>query len=215
MKKETKFWHAPQAAKRGVIFCVLALTAFSVGAQALDERMRKVLADPVARNSAMADAKNVTFFCANCHGEDGNSALGEVPNLAGQPPLYLLSQIEKFVKGQRRNQFKEGLMKMLSESDRVNTAVYYSSQVVRPAGAGNSALGQRLYNQECAECHGEQGLGTNVTPRVAGQQSDYLIQTLSRYRDRTGRIYSPMVASTTGLKDPEIKAIAVFLSSLH
>jgi len=211
-----KFWHAPRAWRRGVISCVLALAAFSVGAQALEERLKKALADPVARASAIAAAKSVTFFCANCHGEDGNSALGEVPNLASQHPIYLLTQIEKYVKGQRRNKFKEGLMKILSEDDRINAAVYYSSQVVRPVGAGTSMAGQSLYKQQCVACHDEKGQGTETIPRVAGQQSEYLIQSMSRYRDRTGeRIYAPMMASTAGLKDQDIKAIAAFLSGLH
>jgi cytochrome c553 len=198
------------------MFCVLALAAFSVGAQALEERLKKVLADPVARASAIAAAKSVTFFCANCHGEDGNSALGEVPNLAGQHPVYLLTQIEKYVKGQRHNQFKEKLMKMLGENDRINAAAYYSSRVVKLTGTGKSAAGQSLYKQQCAACHDEKGQGTETIPRVAGQQSEYLIQSMSRYRDRTGeRIYAPMAASTTGLKDQDIKALAAFLSGLH
>jgi cytochrome c553 len=128
----------------------------------------------------------------------------------------LLAQLEKYAKGQRRNRFKEGLMKMLSENDRINATVYYSSQVVRPAGAGRSAAGQSLYKQRCVVCHDAQGHGTETTPRVAGQQIEYLIQSTSRYRDQTGeRIYVPMVASTAGLKDQDIVALAVFLSSLR
>ncbi|MGB5081633.1 MAG: c-type cytochrome [Burkholderiales bacterium] len=204
-----------RAGRRGIIFCVFALAAFPIGAQTLEERLEKVLADPAARDSAAAAAKNLVSFCANCHGGDGNSALGEVPNLAGQHPVYLLAQIEKFTKGQRRNRFKEGVMKLLSENDRINASVYYSGQIVRPAGAGRSAHGQGLYKRRCVVCHGAQGRGTQATPRLAGQQVDYLIQSLSRYRDRTGeRIYLPMAAGTAGLKDPDIKALAVFLSSL-
>jgi len=216
MKPETKFGPGPQAGMRGIVLCVLALAAFSVGAQTIDERLKNALADPAARDTAMAAARNTVTFCANCHGGDGNSALSDVPNLAGQHPVYLLAQFEKYVKGQRRNRFKEGLMKMLSENDRINATVFYSSQAVRPAGAGSSAAGQSLYNQRCAVCHDAQGRGTATTPRVAGQQIEYLTQSMSRYRDQSGeRIFSPMVASAVGLKDQDIKALAVFMSSMR
>jgi cytochrome c553 len=215
MKRATKSGPGTLARGRGIVLCVFALAAFPIGAQTLDERLKKVLADPVARESATAAAKNLASFCANCHGGDGNSTIGEVPNLAGQHPVYLLTQIEKFTKGQRRNKFKEGVMKLLSEDDRINASVYYASQVVRPAGKSRSAAGQSLYKQRCVACHDAQGRGTETTPRLAGQQIDYLIQSISRYRDKTGeRIYLPMMAGTAGLKDQDVKALAVFLSSL-
>jgi cytochrome c553 len=215
-RQDMKFAPEPQARMRGFVFFVLALSAFSAGAQALDERMKKVLADPVARDSAIAAAKSVTSFCANCHGGDGNSTISEVPNLAAQHPVYLLVQIEKYVKGQRHNRFMESLMKVLRENDRINATVYYSSQVVRPAGVASSVAGQSLYRQRCVICHDARGYGTETTPRLAGQQIDYLIQSMTRYRDQTGeRIYAPMVGSTAGLKDQDIKALAVYMSSMY
>jgi cytochrome c553 len=194
----------------------LAVGAFSVGAQSLDERMKKVVADPAATAAAMTAAKKVTFFCDNCHGGDGNSVISDVPNLASQHPSYLLTQIDKYVKGQRRNRFKEGLMKVLSEDDRINATIYYASKTVKPAGTGSSAVGENLYVQRCVGCHDAKGRGTETTPRVAGQQIEYLIQSMTRYRDRTGeRIYAPMAASTAGLKDQDIMALAIFMSSLR
>jgi cytochrome c553 len=194
----------------------LGLTALSVGAQTLDERLNKVLADPAALSASMTAAKKVTLFCDGCHGADGNSVLADVPNLAGQHPRYLLAQIDKFVHGERHFKFKEGLMKVLSEDDRINATVYYSTKAVKPAGKKSSAAGQQLYARWCAECHGSDGRGTETTPRVAGQQMQYLTQSLLRYRDRSGeRIYAPMAVTTAGLKDRDIKALALFMSNLH
>lgn len=205
----------PTVAAIGLLFA-LALSAFPADAQSLQERMNKALADPAAREAAVVAAKKVTFFCDNCHGSDGNSAVSEVPNLAEQHPTYLLTQIDKFAKGQRRYKFMEGLMKALSEDDRVNAAIYYSTKVVKPAGAGSSALGQGLFAQRCVPCHGPQGHGTENIPRLAGQQIEYLIRSITRYRDQTGeRIYAPMSATTAGLKDQEIMALALFISSLR
>jgi cytochrome c553 len=205
----------PRTWQLALVSGALALS-FSVGAQSLDQRMKKALADPAANAAAMAAAKKVTFFCDGCHGGDGNSVTSDVPNLAGQHPSYLLTQIDKFAKGQRRSKFMEGLMKVLSEDDRINTTIYYSSKAVRPSGVGSSTAGQSLYQQRCVACHDAQGLGTESTPRVAGQQIEYLIQSMTRYRDRTGeRIYAPMAASTAGLKDQDIMALAIFMSSMR
>jgi cytochrome c553 len=205
----------PRTWQLALLAGALALS-FSVSAQSLEDRMKKVLADPAATAAAMTAAKKVTFFCDGCHGGDGNSVTSDVPNLAGQHPVYLLTQVDKFAKGQRRSKFMEGLMKALTEDDRINSTIYYSSKAVKPAGVGSSAVGQSLYLQRCAGCHDAQGRGTETTPRVAGQQIEYLMQSMTRYRDRSGeRIYAPMAASTAGLKDQEIMALALYLSSLH
>lgn len=205
---------------------VLALAASSAWAQApiqaaislspLDPRMKQVLADPKASAAAAVAAKKVTFFCEVCHGVDGNSTKPDVPNLGGQNPSYLLTQIDKFARGLRHYQFMEGLMKLLSEEDRVNVTVFYATKTVKPAGAETSAAGKALYAARCAMCHGEQARGNENTPRLAGQQGQYLKLSVTRYRDRTGeRIYEPMSAMTASLKNAEIDSLAAYLSSLQ
>lgn len=200
-----------------ILLCALSLAGAPVGAQTLDDRLKSLLADPAARAAAAEAGKKAAFFCANCHGEDGNAKLGEVPNLAGQNPAYLLEQIRKFSTGQRRDQFMQGLMKVLSDSDRINIAVHFSGMNVRPAGtAAAPPAGRELYGRLCVRCHGEQAHGGEKFPRLAGQQTDYLVKSLTRYRNRTGERIDPlMLASTTHLKDPDIRALAAFLSSLR
>lgn len=184
-------------------------------ASVLDARMKKGLADPVASAAAISSARKVTFFCNVCHGEDGSSVKGEVPNLAGQNPSYLLTQIEKFSRGQRRNEFMEGLMRLLTEEERINVAIFYASKPIKPATAGGSLAGKAIYIARCIRCHGEQAHGNETTPRLAGQQVPYLSLSLKRYRDRSGeRIYAPMSASTAGLKEADIAALTAYLSSL-
>lgn len=196
----------------------LLLTVFAASAQQtspLDARMKKALADPALSAAAINNAKKVTFFCNVCHGENGSSVKSDVPNLAGQNPSYLLTQIDKFARGQRRNEFMEGLMRLLTEEDRINVAIFYAGKPVKPAGSAASPAGKAIYATRCAVCHGDQAHGNETTPRLAGQQIDYLSQTLKRYRDRSGeRIYAPMSASTAGLKEAEILALTTYLSSL-
>jgi cytochrome c553 len=203
----------PAAAALWLAFAMIAVPA---GAQTLEDRMNRILADPTATAASTAAAKKVTFFCDNCHGSDGNSVIGEAPNLAQQDPAYLLNQIDKFARGQRRSKFMQGLMKVLSEDDRINSAIYYAGKKVKPASSTLSAPGQALYFQRCASCHGAKGYGAEDVPRLAGQQIPYLVESLTRYRDRTGeRLDALMSSSTAGLKNADISALSLFLSSLR
>ncbi len=64
-------------------------------------------------------------------------------------------------------------------------------------------------------CQREHDHGNQTTPRLAGQQVEYLKKSIKRYRDRTGeRIYEPMSASTAILKEAEINALVTYLSGL-
>lgn len=196
--------------------CLLLLSS-AVLAQVspLDARMKKVLSDHAASSASVTAAKKVTFFCDVCHGVNGSSVKADVPNLAGQNSSYLLTQIDKFSRGQRQEKFMEGLMKLLTEEDRINVAIFYSGKTIEPAGKEGSLTGQALYTARCAVCHAEHAHGNETTPRLAGQQIEYLKKSIKRYRDRTGeRIYEPMSASTYSLKENEIQALAVYLSSL-
>ena len=186
-------------------------------AQAPIERLKAIQSDPVALRSAVDSGKKVTFFCANCHGEDGVSKTPEVPNLAGQNPAYLLEQIRKFGSGERKDQFMQGLIKVLKDDERVQIALFYGSGVVKPAKADPAevARGKDLFTRLCVRCHGEAARGDATIARLAGQQIPYLQTSLTRYRDQTGvRNNQLMSIATSSLKNEDIKAIANYLTQL-
>jgi cytochrome c553 len=181
------------------------------------EKLKSVMADSAARPTAIEAGRKASFFCANCHGADGNSKLPEVPNLAGQNPVYLLNQVNKFYTGERKDQWMEPAIKLLSESERLNIVAYYATMRVTPAGlAVADQSGRQIYQRVCARCHGDQALGGERYPRLAGQQNTYLVKALTNYRNRAGSRMEPeMLAMTAALKDTDIKAIADYLSALR
>lgn len=185
---------------------------------ALEERLNAVIQDPKAAEAAAKAGKKVSFFCANCHGEGGNSVKPDIPNLAGQNPAYLLEQVKKFSDGRRRNDFMQGLIKAMSEDERVNAVVYFASQEVKPHPVTNAALasrGKELFFKVCQRCHGEQGRGNEKFPRLAGQQPEYLTLSLKRYRDATGERIDPfMAANTKNLSDADINSLVAFVSGM-
>ncbi|MEP7183327.1 MAG: c-type cytochrome [Betaproteobacteria bacterium] len=169
-----------------------------------------------AKSTVVAAGRKAAEFCANCHGEDGNSKAPDVPNLAGQNRTYLAAQLQKFASGERRNKFKEGLIRLLPPQDLPLLATYYAESPVKlPATATGASVapGRALYQRHCTSCHGADGHGNETTPRVAGQQPDYLRQSLMRYRSRSGeRINEPMSAVTGALKDEDIAAVVAYLA---
>lgn len=196
----------------GLLFCS------SVFAQpALQEKLKAVQADPAAMKAAVEAGRKASFFCANCHGEEGISKTPEVPNLAGQNAAYLLEQIRKFGAGERKDAFMQGLIKVLKDDERLQIAAFYASTKVPPSRA-DAALAQRgkaLYDKLCQRCHGEQARGSELFPRLAGQKVPYLQTSITRYRDGTGiRNNQLMSIATSTLKNDDIVAVANYLTQL-
>ncbi len=187
-------------------------------AKEVETRLNRVLADAKALEAAVAAGKRAAFLCVHCHGEDGNSPLNYVPNLAGQNPVYLLAQIDKFGDGRRQDEFMSGLVKVLKPEDRFNMAVFYSVQPVRPTPGKDARLeqqGRAHYARACVGCHGAKARGSREIARLAGQQPVYIRNALIGYRAGSGlRSDHRMTSVSRKLSDPEISALAAYLSAM-
>ena len=95
----------------------------------LEARIKASTADQDARQQVIEQGRDQAFFCANCHGKDGNSTKDDVPNLAGQKPVYLLQQINAFATGKRKDYttVMQQLASKLTEDEQLSLAVYFSS----------------------------------------------------------------------------------------
>ena len=181
------------------------------------DKLKAIQADPAALKQAIEAGHKASFFCVNCHGDSGISKIPEVPNLAGQNPAYLLEQIRKFGSGERKDQFMQGLIKVLKDDERIQIALFFGSQAVPPSKADpvQVARGKELFTKLCVRCHGESAHGDATIPRLAGQQIPYVVTSVTRYRDGTGiRNNQLMSIATSSLKNEDIKAIANYLTQL-
>ncbi len=70
--------------------------------------------------------------CAGCHGQDGNSAMGLFPKLAGQHPAYLVKQLMAFKTGERKDLSMQSIASSLSDDDMRDIAAFYSEQGISP-----------------------------------------------------------------------------------
>jgi cytochrome c553 len=70
--------------------------------------------------------QKVTQICAVCHGMDGIGKNPDVPNLAGESPLYLEKQLKAFRSGERKHEQMSIIAKGLEDKDIADVAAWYS-----------------------------------------------------------------------------------------
>lgn len=185
----------------------------------LNARLKEAEGTPSQLDASVKAGSKIAGFCANCHGNGGNSVKPDVPNLAGQHADYLMEQMRQYSDGRRQSSdFKKRLIKVLSPEEKINLIVFYSHQEVTTKPPTDIALvnkGRDLYNKRCSECHEDDGRGTEKFARVAGQQAGYLTLVLKGYRDgSSARINRQMAVSVRNLTDPDIAAIVAYSSSM-
>jgi cytochrome c553 len=158
-------------------------------------------------------------LCAACHGTDGNSVDPKVPSIAGQPKLFLETQLVLFREELRKSDLMLPVVKGLKDPELIKLAEHFSKLPAKgmESGQPNPALmktGQeRAKALRCGICHLSDFSGQNQVPRLAGQREAYLEGEMRAYRDgkRTGGD-TIMAAALYGVGDVDIKALAHFLS---
>jgi cytochrome c553 len=158
-------------------------------------------------------------LCAACHGADGNSVDPKVPSIAGQPKLFLETQLVMFREELRRSELMLPVVKGLKDPQLIALAEHFSKLPAKgmesgPADPALMKTGQeRAKALRCGICHLSDFSGQNQVPRLAGQREAYLDAEMRAYRDgkRSGGD-TIMAAALYGVGDADIKALAHFLS---
>lgn len=176
---------------RTLLLALLAVPALPAYAQNLD------------------NGREINGTCAACHGDNGQGGKqGEYPRLAGQRAAYLEAQLRAFRARERNNipMFPYTQERELPDADIRDVAAYLASielptrppeftdsddaltrllamekVMIVPRVAGDVDNGKRIYDEECAYCHGKTGLGGGDFPRVVGQYTSYLKRQMDIY----------------------------------
>lgn len=166
-------------------------------------------------------------LCTACHASDGRVGPVHAPVLAGQSKDYLVAQLQTFRDHTRAN--GDGRFYMwpmaagLSDAMVDHLAGYFAAlpPPAAQAAAAGTAAGQSLFSAgapergiaACSSCHGAQGQGVAVFPRLAGQHRDYLAAQLHAFADgsRPNPIMGPMAKN---LSAAEVQSVADYLASL-
>jgi cytochrome c553 len=187
--------------------------------------IQKDLANESARQEAIRAGQERSILCNNCHGVDGNSVRPDIPNLAEQNPTYLIQQISKFADGRRKNFVMQTLASSFTFQDKINLAVFYTSQKLKPleTSPALAARGEPIYKSVCFRCHGENGKGEEGYAHIAGQQIEFIKMTLKRFRtnalspdnfDPTMRTDPNMEQVTARLSDEDIEGLAHYIAGM-
>ena len=67
------------------------------------------------------------MMCQACHGLDGLAKTPDAPNIAGQTEPYLVTQLQAFKTGLRKNDAMSVVIPPLSDQDLEDLAAYYSA----------------------------------------------------------------------------------------
>lgn len=164
--------------------------------------------------------------CAACHNPEGWGLVhGGMPQIAGQHHSVVIKQLADIRIGNRDN----AMMAPYAAVERIggpqaiaDVAGYIEGLEINVAlqkGPGtNLELGERLYADTCASCHGPTGEGNAeiFAPRIQAQNYHYLQRQFQSIRDGTRRNANPeMVAQIQKLEEREIEAVLDYVSRLE
>lgn len=205
-----------------VIGVGLAAAAALVGSDLLDlYRFDQYMSASAKEYEAAGPWPHLADACDVCHGANGNAQNQGYPKLAGQPAAYLTAQLRNFASQKRINPIMNPMAMTLSEADIAHLAEHYAQQKVAEnkyfeAGARLQAKGKELVaNGGCGICHGDQLMGKDQFPRLAGQGYDYVLKQLDAFAGGSRRdIVTGMMNTLASAWSAEDRmAIATYLAS--
>ena len=156
--------------------------------------------------------------CAACHGPGGNSHIAQFPSLAGQPKLFIENQLVLIREGLRDIPAMKEVMTGMGDEEIVTLASYYAAQPTAPATGLVDAQKHRLGEETarkmlCGTCHLGDYSGQRQVPRLAGQNEEYLLQSMKQFRDHPGPGRDTiMAAALYGLSDADLANLAHYLA---
>jgi cytochrome c553 len=158
-------------------------------------------------------------LCFTCHGADGLPVVPEAPILFGQHMFYLLTQLKDYRAERRAHDIMTPIAKDLTDEEMTSLATYFSEQpwpnFHEAASDEDKARAQLLAVEgACTQCHLGGMLGDSRNPRLSNQKPDYLIRTLTDFRDDKRKNAPAMAAIVRGWSDEDIAAMSRYLAGL-
>jgi cytochrome c553 len=160
-------------------------------------------------------------LCSACHGEAGIPQEKTTPVIWGQNEGYLYLNLRDFNKGSRKNEQMSAIAADLSKDDMKALAAYFSKlawpNLQQPSAAkdvSTKAL-TAIGSIGCPSCHLDQFQGDGTTARLAGQQSEYLKQTMLAFRDGSRGNNPGMSDLMKAISPDDIDAISQYVAGLQ
>jgi cytochrome c553 len=157
--------------------------------------------------------------CVACHGANGVPKSGNIPIIYGQQENYVLKQLHDFRTGERNFEIMKWMSETFTDPEMAPTAGYIAKQKW-PAKATNvAATAAPRGVAVCQSCHAANYMGAvqaegMTTPRLAGQNYEYLVESMRRFADGERTNNADMVQIMKGISVADREAMARYLSTL-
>jgi cytochrome c553 len=159
-------------------------------------------------------------LCSACHGDSGVPQQKTTPVIWGQQLGYLYLELRDYKSGARKNDQMSAVVAGLEPDDMLALAQYFSQkpwpsleQPPAPPAVAAQAL-RATTSVVCTSCHQESYNGEGTQPRLAGQQKDYLAQTMLDFRDGKRANNPGMSDLMKSISESDIAPIAEYLAGL-
>jgi cytochrome c553 len=169
------------------------------------------------------DGRNIYLTCAVCHRPEGwGTADGTYPQIAGQLRPVIVKQLADIRTRNREAPLMHPFVEpriLGGPQEIADVAAYVARLPMTPhngTGQGTDlALGERLYQQTCATCHGEHGEGDadQLVPAIAGQHYNYLMRQFDEIRSGRRKSSHPGMVAQIEDFSPEQQAAVLDYSS--
>jgi len=179
---------------------------------------------PAAMSNAPATgsyAQRFAALCAACHGANGRIETPLTPVLAGQPSLYVITQLFLFREGRRSNEAMTAVAKTMTDDDLRGYSEFIETlppvpppPPATPPDPIRMATGRVLAEQhKCVFCHGAGLGGGEQVPRIGGQHEDYLLASLRGFRSGSRPGYTQaMTAALSQIPPEDLDTLAYYVA---
>lgn len=224
----------------GLLFCAVAVAvALMVVSPQVDGQQKAPVAPsapavgsgptttakaPAATSDVPAGASYAQRFaalCAACHGANGRIETPLTPVLAGQPSLYVITQLFLFREGRRSNEAMTAVARTLTDDDLRGFSELIGSlppvpppPPATPPDPIRMARGQALAEQhKCFFCHGAGLAGGQQVPCIGGQHEEYLQLSLRGFHAGSRPGYTQaMTAAVSQIPPEDLETLAYYVA---
>ncbi len=207
----------------GITLTCLLMISQPAAEQGVNQAMKQI-EEAIHLTPDIDNGREVYRICAVCHMPEGwGTEDGYYPQIAGQHSTVIIKQLADILARNRDTptMFPFTILENLQPQEFADVAAYLARQPMRRdngLGPGTDLeRGKRLYEENCIDCHGEKGEGTqkDYMPLIQGQHYNYLVRQFEWIRTGKRRnADNEMVAQIQGFTDRNISAIMDYTSRL-